>query len=111
MNLIVIRDAGAERAALMYTLIQTCLCRGRHNAVYAARRTMPKGAGNDRLLRRAGKLLGDAGPRSIRHSSDGQSASRKASKRSLGRKRVCLAPSYGLSLASAASLSARWACR
>jgi len=80
-------------------------------AVYAARRTMPKGAGDDRLLGRASRLLGDAGPRSVRHSSGGQSASRKASRRSLGRKRVRLAPSYGLSLASAASLSARWACR
>ena len=62
-------------------------------AVYAAQRTMPKGAGDDQLLRRAGTVLHDAGPRSIRHSSGGQSAS-----------------SY-LSLASAASLSARWACR
>ena len=79
-------------------------------AVYAAQRTMPKGAGDDQLLRRAGTVLHDAGPRSIRHSSGGQSASRKASRRSLGRKRVRLAPSY-LSLASAASLSARWACR
>jgi hypothetical protein len=34
-------DRGGERAAVMYTLIQTCLCRTRHRAVYAARRTMP----------------------------------------------------------------------
>jgi len=63
-------------------------------AVYAAQRTMPKGAGDDQLLRRAGTVLHDAGPRSIRHSSGGQSASRKAIRRSLGRKRVRLAPSY-----------------
>ncbi len=37
-------------------------------AVYAARRTIPKGVWDDRLLGRAGSLLGDAGPRSIRHS-------------------------------------------
>ncbi len=80
-------------------------------AVYAARRTMPKGAGNNRLLGWAGKLLGDAGPRSIRHSWGGQSDSRKASRRSSGLKRVRFAPSYGFSLASAASLSAMWACR
>jgi len=34
-------DRGGERAAVMYTLIQTCLCRTRHRQVYAARRTMP----------------------------------------------------------------------
>ena len=34
-------DRGAERAAVIYSLIGTCLCRARHNAVYAGRRTMP----------------------------------------------------------------------
>ncbi len=34
-------DRGGERAAVIYTLIQTALCRARHSAVYAARRTMP----------------------------------------------------------------------
>ena len=34
-------DRGGERAAVMYSLIVTALCRMRHNAVYAARRTMP----------------------------------------------------------------------
>src|SRR5580700_2988074 len=38
-------------------------------AVYAAQRTMPKGAEDDQLLRRAGTVLHDAGPRSTRHSS------------------------------------------
>jgi transposase len=36
-------DAGGRRAAAMYTLIETALCRARHKAVYAARRTMPNG--------------------------------------------------------------------
>jgi transposase len=36
-------DRGGERAAKMYSLIVTALCRGRHRAVYAARRTMPNG--------------------------------------------------------------------
>ena len=50
-------------------------------------------------------------PHSIRHSLVVQSASRKASRRSLGWKRVRLPRSYGLSFARAASLRARWACR
>lgn len=34
-------DRGGRRAAAMYSLIVTFLCRARHSAVYAARRTMP----------------------------------------------------------------------
>jgi len=34
-------DDGGRRAAIMYTLIETCLCRVRHRQHYAARRTMP----------------------------------------------------------------------
>ena len=34
-------DRGGDRAALFYTLIETALCRARHRAVYADRRTMP----------------------------------------------------------------------
>jgi hypothetical protein len=34
-------DRGGERAAAMYSLIMTALCRARHRAVYAGRRTMP----------------------------------------------------------------------
>jgi len=34
-------ERGADRAAAMATLIMTALCRARHKAVYAARRTMP----------------------------------------------------------------------
>jgi transposase len=37
-------DAGGRRAAIMYSLIETCLCRIRHRAVYAERRTMPSDA-------------------------------------------------------------------
>ena len=36
-------ERGADRAAFMAALITTALCRARHNAVYAARRTMPNG--------------------------------------------------------------------
>lgn len=38
-------DRGGDRAALMYSLIVTALCRTRHRQVYAARRTMPNGFG------------------------------------------------------------------
>ncbi|MQX39750.1 hypothetical protein GHK58_05775 [Sinorhizobium meliloti] len=34
-------DRGADRAAFMATLIMTALCRARHKALYADRRTMP----------------------------------------------------------------------
>jgi hypothetical protein len=34
-------DRGGQRAAAMYSLIVTALCRARHRQVYAARRTMP----------------------------------------------------------------------
>ncbi|NKL24988.1 hypothetical protein GFM07_39965, partial [Rhizobium leguminosarum bv. viciae] len=34
-------DRGADRAAFMATMIMTALCRARHKAVYADRRTMP----------------------------------------------------------------------
>ena len=45
-------DAGGERAAAAYTLVETALCRARHKAVYAARRTMPNGSATDALSRR-----------------------------------------------------------
>jgi transposase len=34
-------DAGGQRAACIYSIIETCLCRARHRQVYAERRTMP----------------------------------------------------------------------
>ncbi len=37
-------DRGGDRAAAMYSLIITALCRVRHKAVYADWRTMPSGA-------------------------------------------------------------------
>jgi hypothetical protein len=36
-------DGGGEHWAVIASLIETALCRARHNAVYAARRTMPNG--------------------------------------------------------------------
>jgi transposase len=36
-------DEGGRRAAAIYTLVETCLCRARHKQVYADRRTMPSG--------------------------------------------------------------------
>ena len=104
-------DGSGEHWAVIASLIETALCRARHKAVYAARRTMPNGSGgNPSFARNCGPSSGDR-PSSIRHSLASYSASRKASRRSLGRKRVCLPRSYGLSFARAASLSARWACR
>jgi transposase len=55
-------DEGGRRAAAIYTLIATALCRARHKAVYAARRTMPNGSATMRYLgefagRRAGIFL------------------------------------------------------
>ena len=38
-------DEGAENWALLASLIETALCRARHRAVYAARRTMPNESG------------------------------------------------------------------
>ncbi len=34
-------EAGGKAAAIAYTMIETALCRARHKAVYADRRTMP----------------------------------------------------------------------
>ncbi|HLY89369.1 MAG TPA: IS66 family transposase, partial [Acetobacteraceae bacterium] len=49
-------DAGGESAAASYTIIETALCRARHNAVYAEGRTMPNGRegsrGKGRVARR-----------------------------------------------------------
>ena len=104
-------DEGGHRAAAMYTLIETALCRARHRAVYADCRTMPNGRGRKPPFARACGLPSGHRPSSIRHSLPSYSASRKASRRSLGWKRTCLPGSYGLSFARAASLSARWACR
>jgi hypothetical protein len=36
-------DQGAENWACIASLVETALCRSRHKAVYAARRTMPNG--------------------------------------------------------------------
>ena len=52
-------DAGGRRAAAIYTLIETALCRARHKAVYAARRTMPNGLVFPRI-RRDRHVMGSA---------------------------------------------------
>jgi len=44
-------DSGGEHWALVATLIHTALCRARHRAVYAARRTMPNGLVFSRVRR------------------------------------------------------------
>ena len=80
-------------------------------AVYADCRTMPNGFGKNPSFARTCGWSSGRRPSSIRHSLASYSASRKASRRSLGWKRVRLRCSYGLSFARAASLSARWACR
>jgi hypothetical protein len=95
-------DRGGQRAAAMYSLIVSALCRPPN---YAERFR------NNARLSRYSRLSRDCWVRSIRHSLVAQSASRKASNRSLGRNRVRLPPWYGVSLANAASFSARCACR
>ena len=104
-------DSGGEAAAAFYTLIETALCRMRHRAVYAERRTMPSVASLDDWsgvivpLGRCSSVL----PLGI--VSGPQRASRKARSASSGWNRSAASPSYGLSLANAASFRARWACR
>ena len=62
---------------------------------------------NDAGLSRRQRLSHEGWLRDIRHSLVAQSASKKASRRSFGRKRVCLPRSYGFNFASAVSFSAR----
>jgi transposase len=52
-------DAGGHRAAAVYTLIETCLCRTRHRQVYAACRTMPSQVVFPRFVA-DGRLVGSA---------------------------------------------------
>jgi transposase len=52
-------DAGGERAAAIYSLVETALCRARRRAVYAARGTMPSGLVFPRILR-SGHVIGSA---------------------------------------------------
>ena len=61
-------ERGAERAAVMYTLIQTCLCRSRHRQVYADRRTMPNGSGSNPSLGRNRAASNGLHLTAIRHS-------------------------------------------
>lgn len=100
---------GGERAAFMYSLIVTALCRARHKAVYADRRTMPSVSS---LVCGKPCVPGQFGGALLfgtRHSSHAQRAFRNSRSRSLGRNRSALARSYGFSFASADSFSSRCA--
>jgi transposase len=61
-------DRGGQRAAAMYSLIVTALCRARHKFFYAARRTMPNGSGSKPSFARACGPWSGHRPSSIRHS-------------------------------------------
>jgi hypothetical protein len=101
----VIGDAGEHigEPSLWIDVVEfRCLCRAPNYAEWLR---------NDALSRRICGSVERASSGSTRHSLVAHSASRKASRRSLGRKGVRLACSYGFSFARAASLSARWACR
>ena len=100
-----INQLGEDVGQIGLRLDATELCRLCRPANYAERFRADGPLSRCRHLTRARRL------RSIRHSLAHHSASRKASRRSLGRKRVRLPRSNGLSFARAASLSARWACR
>ena len=43
-------DDGAENWAILASLIETCLCRARHRAVYAAHRTIPRSRHDPKIL-------------------------------------------------------------
>ncbi len=59
---------GAEASAILYSMVETALCRARHRAVYADRRTMPN-APDGRLRKRPlPGLFGDGRFGNIRHS-------------------------------------------
>ena len=72
--------AGGERAAAIYSVIETCLCRARHRQVYAERRTMPSTVGRRPQLQRTRP----ARAYGARHSLDRQRAFRNPSNRSSG---------------------------
>lgn len=52
-------DAGGERAAAIYSLVESALCRARHRTDYADRRTMPNGLACPRILR-SRRVIGSA---------------------------------------------------
>jgi transposase len=52
-------DGGGDRWAIVCSLIETALCRARHRAVYAARRTMPSWVVFPRFLAER-RLIGSA---------------------------------------------------
>jgi len=56
-------DEGAANWACIASLIETCLCRARHRADYAARRTMPSGSGSNPSFARTCALVDRISPR------------------------------------------------
>ncbi|MDX0889212.1 transposase, partial [Sinorhizobium medicae] len=102
-------EGGGRTWATVATLLQTCLCRARHNAVYADRRTMPSTCSNIPFETRFSRRFRWRFVVGTRHSSHAQRAFRNSRSRSLGRNRSALARSYGFSFASADSFSSRCA--
>jgi transposase len=103
------REGGGRTWATLATLLQTGLCRARHNAVYADRRTMPNASSDVCDTPCVPGQFGGSPLVGIRHSSHAQRAFRNPRSRSLGRNRSALARSYGFSFASADSFSSRCA--
>ena len=52
-------ELAGQRAAVVMSLVQSALCRTRHRALYADRRTMPNGLASPRILR-SRRLIGSA---------------------------------------------------
>ncbi|SDO47859.1 Transposase [Vreelandella arcis] len=85
--------SGAQASAAIYSLIETALCRTRHKAVYAVRRTMPNGPGDIRPLHFCGELCGLSLGILFGIVFVSYNDSRKASNRSSGLKRISLSGS------------------
>jgi len=102
-------DTGGERAAALYTLIETALCRARHKQVYADRRTMPNASCDRGNMKRFARHFDRERVADARHSSHPQRVLRNSRSRSFDRNRWALARSYGFSLPSADSFSSRCA--
>ena len=99
-------DSGGERAAIAYSLIESCLCRMRHRQVHAERQTMPN---EDRSMSdRYGSSRCAVAERvnSTRHSLVLHKVWRNCSKRSGGRYRPLGRPFIAGSFASASSFKA-----
>ncbi|ARO32376.1 IS66 family insertion sequence transposase domain-containing protein (plasmid) [Rhizobium sp. NXC14] len=100
---------GGETFAILASLINTALCRARHKALYADRRTMPSASSGRNGKPCVPSQFGGSPLFGTRHSSHAQRVFRNSRSRSLGRNRSALARSYGFSFASADSFSSRCA--